>query len=53
MTWKGIKPVVHLCKKVYKSGVKLTEKEMKPYEERIVRLSLLPKWDVTIAPLGG
>ena len=53
MTWKGIKPVVHLCKKVYKSGVKLTEKEMKPYEERIVRSSLLPKWDVTIAPLGG
>ena len=53
MTWKGIKPVVHLCRKVYRSGVKLTEKEMKPYEERIVRSDLLPKWDVTIAPLGG
>ncbi len=53
MTWKGIKPIVHLCKKVYKSGVKLTEKEMKPYEERIVRSSLLPKWDVTIVPLDG
>lgn len=53
MTWKGIKPVVHLCRKVYRSGVKLTEKEMKPYEERIVRSDLLPKWDVTIAPSYG
>lgn len=53
MTWKGIKPVVHLCRKVYRSGVKLTEKEMKPYEERIARSDLLPKWDVTIAPLCG
>jgi len=53
MTWKGIKPIVHLCRKVYRSGVKLTEKEMKPYEERIVRSGLLPKWDITIAPLCG
>lgn len=53
MTWKGIKPIVHLCRKVYRSGVKLTEKEMKPYEERIARSDLLPKWDVTITPLCG
>lgn len=53
MTWKGIKPIVHLCEKVYKSGVKLTGKEMKPYEDRIVRSSLLPKWDITISPLDG
>jgi hypothetical protein len=26
---------------------------MKPYENRIVPSSLLPKWDVTIKPLGG
>lgn len=53
MTWKGIKPIVHLCKKVYENGVKLTPKEMKPYEHRIIRSGLLPKWDVTIEPLGG
>jgi ribosome modulation factor len=53
MTWKGIKPIVHLCQKVYENGIKLTDKEMKPYENRIIRSSLLPKWDVTIKPLGG
>ena len=53
MTWKGIKPIVHLCQKVYENGVTLTHKEMKPYEKRIIRSSLLPQWDVTIKPLGG
>ena len=53
MTWKGVKPIVHLCQKVYENGVILTNKEMKPYEDRIIRSSLLPKWDVTIEPLGG
>jgi len=53
MTWKGINPIVHFCKKVYGSGVKLTEKEMKPYEDRIVRSSSLPQWDITIVPLNG
>ena len=27
MTWKGIKPIVHLCQKVYEKGVTLTHKE--------------------------
>ena len=53
MTWKGIKPIVHLCKEIYESGVKLTSEEMEPYENRIVRSILLPKWDVTIKPVGG
>jgi len=48
MTWKGIKPVVHLLEKIYEKGVSLTKKEMKPYENRISRLNILPKWDVTI-----
>jgi len=38
---------------LYENGVKLTNKEMKPYENRIICFSLLPKWDVTIEPLGG
>ena len=53
MTWKGVKPVVHLWKKVYKKGICLTKKEMKLYENRIDRSSSLPKWDVTINPVAG
>jgi hypothetical protein len=53
MTWKGIKPVVYLCQKIYENGVKLTPEDMEPYENRIIRSKLLPKWDVTIEPLNG
>ena len=53
MTWKGIEPVVHLWKKTYEKGIRLTKKEMKPYESRIERSNLLPKWDVIIKPLTG
>jgi len=53
MTWKGITPVVHLWEKIYEKGIRLTKKEMKPYESRIERSIKLPKWDVTIAPLTG
>ena len=53
MTWKGIKPVVHLCKKVYKNGITLNKEEMKTYEDRIVRSNSLPQWDMAIAPLNG
>lgn len=53
MTWKGVRPVVYLCHKIYEKGVRLTKKEMKPYEDRIERSERLPKWDVTIEPLVG
>ena len=53
MTWKGIKPIVHYCQKIYENGIKLTETEMEPDENRIVRSLLLPKWDITIEPLIG
>ncbi len=48
MTWKGIKPIVTLVEKAYKKGIRLTKKEMKPYENRIKRSDTLPKWDVLI-----
>lgn len=51
MTWKGISPVVHLLNKTYEKGIRLTKKEMKPYEDRIHRSRKLPKWDVLIEPL--
>lgn len=50
MTWKGINPVVHLWEKIYEKGVRLTKKAMKPYENRIERSNILPKWYVTILP---
>ncbi len=53
MTWKGIKPIVHLWEKVYEKGVRLTKKLMKPYDNRIERSNSLPKWDVIIEPLPG
>ncbi len=53
MTWKGIRPVVHLCEEIYEKGIRLTKKEMKPYEERIKRSEKLPKWDVTIETCPG
>ena len=48
MTWKGIEPVVTLVEKSYKKGIRLTKKEMKPYENRIQRSNTLSKWDVLI-----
>ena len=53
MTWKGINPVVKLVKKSYKKGIRLTKKEMKPYNNRIERSCTLPKWDVVIEPGSG
>jgi transposase len=53
MTWKGVKPIVHLCEKVYEKGIKLNKEEMKSYEDRIIRSVFLPKWDVIIEPLNG
>jgi len=53
MTWKGLKPIVHLCHNIYKKGVKLSKKEMKAYESRIIRSASLPKWDIVIEPLSG
>ncbi|MGA9351992.1 MAG: ISAzo13 family transposase [Anaerolineae bacterium] len=50
MTYKGIHPVVRLVKGVYKTGVKLTKKAMKVYEDMIERLPGLEKWFVDIPP---
>lgn len=52
MTWKGQSPEVHeLAGTAYPSGVKLTRKEMKPWETRLERSSELPRYDITIKPL--
>ena len=53
MTYKGIHPVVQLVKGVYKTGVKLTKKMMRVYENMIERLPGLENWFVDIPPCSG
>jgi len=48
MTWKGVAPIVHFLDKCFEKGVSLTKKEMKPYEKKIKRSTILPKWDVIV-----
>jgi transposase len=50
MTYKSIKPSVQLVKKIYKSGVSLTKKEMEKIEAKLERKEGLEKWFVTISP---
>ena len=50
MTWKGLKPVVELSRKVYAKGVSLSKTAMQAVEARLERNPLLPKWDILIHP---
>ena len=50
MTWKGIKPIVKLTRKVYTKGVTLGKAAMQAVEARLERNPLLPKWDILIHP---
>jgi hypothetical protein len=51
MTYKGQQPVVKFLKKVYRTGVGLTQKEMAKLEKRFDRLRGLAKWFVSIEPI--
>ncbi len=53
MTWLGKHPVVERLDGDYPKGVRLTKKEMKPYEARLARSRTLPKYDITIKPKAG
>jgi len=53
MTWKGIKPVVELSRKVYAKGVTLSKTALQAVEARLERHLLLPKWDILIHPTGA
>ena len=50
MTWQGEHPRVKRLAGHYPNGVRLTKKEMKPYEARLGRSKTLPKYDITIKP---
>ncbi len=53
MTWLKRHPRVKRLEGNYAEGVRLTEKEMKPYEARLLRSKTLPKDDITIKPLAS
>jgi len=48
MTYKGVHPKVTLIEQPYAKGVRLTKKQMKPYEACLERLTGLRKWFITI-----
>ena len=50
MTWKKNHPTVECLEGVYPGGVRLTVKEMRPYEARLYRSATLPKYDIVIKP---
>ena len=52
MTWKGRRPTVKRLDGDYRNGIRLSRKEMKPYEARLERSPTLPKYDITIKPCG-
>lgn len=50
MTWKGRHPTVKCFQGEYPAGVRVTAKDMKPYEARLQRSAVLPKYDIIIKP---
>ena len=53
MTWMKKHPQVKVLQGDYAEGVRLTKKQMKPYEARLLRSETLPKYDITIMPLAS
>ncbi len=52
MTWRGVRPLVHLLQHAYPTRVRLTPKAFRPIAARLHRSSLLPKWSLLIQPHG-
>ena len=50
MVWNGQHPTVRRLHGDYPDGVRLSKKEMRPYEARLERSATLPKYDITIKP---
>jgi hypothetical protein len=53
MTWRRRHPTVECLEGVSPEGVRLTAKEMRPYEARLHRSTTLPKYDSVIEPDAG
>lgn len=53
MTWRGVRPIVHLLDRVYHKGVRLTTAAFRPIAGRLERSETLPKWSLVIHPASG
>jgi hypothetical protein len=50
MTWRGQHPTLKRLHGEYPDGVRLSKKDMKPYEARLERSKSLSKYDIVIRP---
>ena len=50
MTWKGLRPVVHLLEATYEKGVRVAKKAFQAISQRLRRDESLPKYFVRISP---
>jgi hypothetical protein len=50
MRWAGMPPNVYLLEREYEKGVKLTKREMKVYEKRLLRTKNIERWSLNIEP---
>jgi hypothetical protein len=50
MTWKGLRPVVHLLEATYEKGVRVAKKAFQEISQRLQRDESLPKYFVRISP---
>lgn len=48
MTWKGIRPIIHMIDKIYHKGMAVAKKAFKKIEAHLERNELLPKYCVRI-----
>src|SRR3954470_6034757 len=53
MSWMKMPLRVKRLEGDYAEGVRLSKKQMKPYEARLLRSQTLPRYDVTIMPLAS
>ena len=53
MTWKGVRPLVHLTRKAYRKGLRLQGKAQRALEARLQRHPTLRWWDIRIEPKPG
>lgn len=53
MTWRGVRPLVHVLDGVYETGVRISKSAFRPIAARLARSATLPKWSVVIQPNPG
>jgi hypothetical protein len=50
MTWKGLRPIVHLLEATYEKGVRVAKQAFQEISQRLQRDESLPKYFVRISP---